>query len=182
MRFRCVQVTFDDAFRNAATVFPALQRLGVPVQIFVCTGFARDGTPLTIPELETDDPTDLAELATMGWDELRDLAARGVEIGSHAVSHPHLPRLSDGELSRELCESKEEIEAELGRPCPELAYPYGEHDERVRAMARVAGYERAYALGGPKGDPYAAPRLDLYRRHTPARALLMTTPLHRLVS
>jgi len=164
-----VYATFDDAFRSAATVFPALERLGVSVQIFVCTRYARAGAPLSIPELAGDDP---AELATMSWDELREHADRGVQIGSHTVSHSHLTRLSDAELGRELEDSKEEAEAELGKPCRELAYPYGEHDERVRAAARRAGYERAFGLRGRKGDDYALPRADLYRRHTVPRALI----------
>lgn len=168
-RVRQVHATFDDAFRSAATVFPDLERLGVPVQIFVCTRYALVGAPLAIPELAGDDPE---QLATMNWDELRDHAARGIAIGSHAVSHPHLTTLSDDELRRELNESKEEIEDRLGRPCDDLAYPYGEHDGRVRAAARAAGYRRAYALRGPKSDAYAAPRLDLYRRHTVPRTLL----------
>jgi peptidoglycan/xylan/chitin deacetylase (PgdA/CDA1 family) len=168
-RFRQVRVTFDDAFRSAATVFPDLQRLGVPVQIFVCTRYALVGAPLTIPELAGDDPE---QLATMNWDELREHAARGIAIGSHAVSHPHLTTLSEDELRRELNESKEEIEDRLGRPCQDLAYPYGEHDGRVRASARAAGYGRAYALRSSRTDAYAAPRLDLYRRHTVPRTLL----------
>ena len=168
-RFRTVHATFDDAFRSAATVFPALERLGVSIQIFVCTRYARAGAPLSISELAGDDPV---QLATMSWDELREHADRGVRIGSHAVSHPHLTRLSDNELRRELEDSKAEIEAELGRRCPELAYPYGEHDARVRATTQAAGYDRAYALGGRKGDPYALPRADLYRRHTVPRALI----------
>jgi peptidoglycan/xylan/chitin deacetylase (PgdA/CDA1 family) len=168
-RFRQVHVTFDDAFRSAATVFPDLERLGVPVQIFVCTRYALVGAPLTIPELAGDDPE---QLATMNWDELREQAARGVAIGSHAVSHPHLTTLSEDDLRRELNESKEEIEDRLGRPCDDLAYPYGEHDERVRAAARAAGYRRAYALRGSRSDAYAAPRLDLYRRHTVPRTVL----------
>ena len=168
-RFRKLKVTFDDAFCSSATVFPVLERLGVSIQIFVCTRYAREGASLAIPELEGDDP---AELATMSWDELRAHAGRGISIGSHAVSHPHLTRLPDRELRKELEESKAEVEAELGRPCPDLAYPYGEHDERVRAAARRAGYERAYALRGSKGDPFALPRVDLYRRHTVPRALL----------
>ena len=168
-RFRQVRVTFDDAFRSAAIVFPDLERLGVPVQIFVCTRYALVGAPLTIPELAGDDPE---QLATMNWDELREQAARGVAIGSHAVSHPHLTTLSEDELRRELNESREEIEDRLGRPCEDLAYPYGEHDERVRAATRAAGYRRAYALRGSRSDAYAAPRLDLYRRHTVPRTLL----------
>ena len=179
-RFRNVRVTFDDAFLSAATVFPALERLKVPIQIFVCTGLARTGSPLTIPELEGDDRR---EFRTMSWNELRSQAERGVGIGSHAVTHPHLRSLTDRELGRELQESKAEIEDELGRPCPEFAYPYGEHDQRIRRAVRAAGYERAFALwDGSKHDSYALRRLDLYRRHTPARALSMTTPLHRFVA
>ena len=168
-RFRDVRATFDDAFRSAATVFPALERLGVPLQIFVCTGHARDGAPLAIRELEGDDPE---QLATMTWEELREHAGHGVEIGSHGVTHAHLTRLSDDELRNELGESKAEIEDVLGRPCRELAYPYGEHDERVRAAARAAGYERAYGLRERGQDPYALRRVDLDRRHAPFRALL----------
>ncbi len=168
-RFWWVHTTFDDAFRSAAAVFPELQRLGVPIQIFVCTKYALVGAPLAIPEFAGDDPV---ELATMNWDELRDHAARGIAIGSHAVSHPHLTTLPDGELRRELTESKREIEDRLGRQCEDLAYPYGEHDERVRAAARAAGYGRAYALRGSRSDAYAAPRVDLYRRHTVPRTLL----------
>ena len=119
----------------------------------------------------------------MTWDELRSLADRGVGIQSHGVSHAHLTRLSDAELRAELADSKAELEAELHRSSDELAYPYGEHDERVRAAARAAGYSRAFALWHvPKNDPYAMRRLDLYRRHTPVRALLMTTPLHRVAA
>ena len=168
-RFWKVHVTFDDAFRSAATVFPELQRLGVPIEIFVCTKYALVGAPLAIPELAGDDP---GEVATMSWDELRDHAARGIAIGSHAVSHPHLTTLSDENLRRELTESKREIQDRLGRQCEDLAYPYGEHDARVRAAARTAGYGRAYALRGTSSDAYAAPRLDLYRRHTVPRTLL----------
>jgi len=179
-RFRRLRVSFDDAFRSASIVFPRLRQLDVPVQVFVCTGFARTGGPLTIPELVGDEP---GELATMTWEELRSHAAQGIAIGSHTVSHLHLPTLSDVELARELSDSKDEIESELGRPCTDLAYPYGEHDGRVRAAARAAGYERAFALwDGSRRDRYVLPRLDLYRRHSPGRALLMTTPFHRLVA
>jgi peptidoglycan/xylan/chitin deacetylase (PgdA/CDA1 family) len=168
-RFRAVHTTFDDAFKSAQSVFPALELLAVPIQIFVCTSYARAGAPLALPELAGDDPE---QLATMNWDALLEHADRGVAIGSHGVSHAHLTNLSGDELRRELSESKEEIEDRLGKPCDDFAYPYGEHDARVRAAARTAGYGRAYALRGSRSDPYAAPRLDLYRRHTVPRTLL----------
>jgi len=41
-----VRVTFDDAFHNIHAVVPVLLSLGIPIEVFVCTGFARDGAPL----------------------------------------------------------------------------------------------------------------------------------------
>jgi peptidoglycan/xylan/chitin deacetylase (PgdA/CDA1 family) len=168
-RFRDVLVTFDDGFRNAATVFPDLRRLGVPIQLFICSGYARDGRPLGILELEGDE---LDALVTMTWDEIRAHAADGIAVGAHTVSHPHLRTLGDDDLRRELQESKAEIEDELGRACLDFAYPYGEHDDRVRAAVRAAGYERAYGLVDDGRNPYALRRVDLYRRHTPLSSLL----------
>ena len=167
-RFWRIRAGFDDAFRSAATVFPALRQLDVAIQIFVCARYAAEGAPLAIPELAGDDR---GELATMTWDELRAHAETGVEIGSHTLTHAHLTRLTDEELAHEVRDSKLEIEAELGGPCAELAYPYGEHDARVRAAAKRAGYERAYALRDGGSDPYALPRVDLYRRHSVPRSL-----------
>jgi peptidoglycan/xylan/chitin deacetylase (PgdA/CDA1 family) len=168
-RVRRVLTTFDDAFRSAAVVFPALRALGVPVQIFVCTAYAAEGIPLTIPELAGDDPE---QLATMTWAELREHAAHGVDIGSHGISHAHLSRLSDEEARHELVDSKRQLEDALGGPCSDFAYPYGEHDARVRTLVREAGYERAYGLYTDRDDPYALHRLDLYRRHSPFKTLL----------
>jgi peptidoglycan/xylan/chitin deacetylase (PgdA/CDA1 family) len=143
----------------------------VAVEVFVCTGYALDGSPLTIPELRDDEP---GQLATLSWEELREHVDDGVRVGSHTVTHAHLPRLSDREVRSELSDSRREVEDRLGGRCEDLAYPYGEYDERIRKLVREAGYTRAYALwDGSPGDPYALPRLDLYRRHTPARAVLL---------
>jgi peptidoglycan/xylan/chitin deacetylase (PgdA/CDA1 family) len=169
-RFRPVHVTFDDAFRNIEPAADALLEQGLPVTIFACTGYAdQGGAPLTIPELTGDDSE---QLATMTWDDLRRAAARGARVQPHSISHPHLTSLSDDDLEHELTESKRRIEEELGDACVDFAYPYGEHDERVRAAVRAAGYERAFGLRERGRDPYAIRRLDLYRRHTPVRTLL----------
>jgi peptidoglycan/xylan/chitin deacetylase (PgdA/CDA1 family) len=182
---RLVHVTFDDAYRSIARVLPALERLGLPATVFACAEFAQNGGPLDVAELRDDVRAHPDELATMGWEELRELSERGVEIGSHTLTHAHLTRLSDEELDRELRESRERVETELGRACRFFAYPYGEHDERIRAAVRAAGYEAAFGLPGRsrRGDRYALPRVDVYRKDGTARFLLKTTaPVHRAVS
>src|SRR3954465_12555075 len=79
------------------------------------------------------------ELLPMSWDQLRELADAGWEIGAHTRTHPHLTEVGDEELRVELGESKATVEERLGRPCPTLAYPYGDYDERVVAAAGAAG-------------------------------------------
>jgi peptidoglycan/xylan/chitin deacetylase (PgdA/CDA1 family) len=178
---RLLHVTFDDAYRNIAKVLPVLERLGTPATIFAAAAFADEGgRPLDVPELAEEAAAHPQHLATMDWDELRAIADRGFEVGSHTVSHPHLPRLSDAELDRELTDSRARCEAELGRPCRFLAYPYGEHDVRVQAAARRAGYEAAFSLhSGDRSNRYAVPRVDFYRRDSLSRATLKTTALRR---
>jgi peptidoglycan/xylan/chitin deacetylase (PgdA/CDA1 family) len=179
---RSLHVTFDDAYTSVEEGLAVLQRLGIPATVFACTGYAENGRPLDVPELAGEALAHPEEMATMSWDELRDLANRGVEIGSHTSTHPHLRRLSDMELDHELSDSRLRLEEELGRSCRFLAYPYGENDARVREAARRAGYEAAFALREPFAayDPFALPRVDLYRKDTPLRAWLKTSLLPRI--
>jgi peptidoglycan/xylan/chitin deacetylase (PgdA/CDA1 family) len=179
---RVLHVTFDDAFTSVLDALPALERLAVPVSVFACSDYARDGRPLDVPELARDAAAQPDELATMTWDQLRALVERGVEIGSHTRTHPHLPRVSDEDLARELRDSRAVLEAELGRPCRFFAYPYGEEDGRVRRAVRAAGYDAAFAVQSDEHDvdQYALPRVALFRSDTnPVRAALKTTPLIR---
>lgn len=178
---RVLHVTFDDAYKNVFDAVPILQGMNVHATVFACTGFAVDGRPLDVPETAEAAAESAGDMATMTWDELRSLAEQGIEVGSHTVSHPHLPRLADEELERELRESRTQLEDELGRPCRFLAYPFGDDDERVYRSAERAGYEGAFSLRGPaKGhDRYAIPRVDIYRRDTALRARLKTSSLRR---
>jgi peptidoglycan/xylan/chitin deacetylase (PgdA/CDA1 family) len=177
-RGRLLHVTFDDAYKSVADAVPIMERLGIRSTVFVSTGFAdKGGAPLAVPELAEEAAAHPDHMATMSWDEVRELTARGVEVGAHTVSHPHLPRLGDAELERELREARVRLEDELGRPCPYLAYPFGESDARVHDAVREAGYEAAFALqaGADYANPYALPRVDLYRRDGFVRATLKTS-------
>jgi peptidoglycan/xylan/chitin deacetylase (PgdA/CDA1 family) len=181
-RARSLHVTFDDAYKSVEEGLAVLERLRIPATVFACSGYAENGRPLDVPELAEEALAQPEAMATMTWEELRGLADRGVEIGSHTITHPHLTRLSDAELSRELQDSRSQLEDKLGRACTLLAYPYGENDVRVRAAARRAGYAAAFALreAFAPADVFALPRVDLYRKDTPLRARLKTSLLPRL--
>jgi peptidoglycan/xylan/chitin deacetylase (PgdA/CDA1 family) len=187
-RGRLLHVTFDDAYASIAGALDTLERLGVPATVFAATSFADEGRPLDVPELADEARAHPEELRTMAWEQLRGVAERGFTIGSHTVSHPHLPQLGDAELDRELRDSKARCEDMVGRPCSLLAYPYGEHDARVKQAAQRAGYDAAFTLHGTRERPdrYSIRRVHFYRRDSLLRASLKASlvarPAYRLAA
>jgi peptidoglycan/xylan/chitin deacetylase (PgdA/CDA1 family) len=175
---KLLHVTFDDAFTSVLNALPVLERTGAKATVFACTSYAADGRALVVPELDGEPA---AELETMAWDELRGLVERGIEVSSHTVSHPHLPRLSDDELAGELRDSKQQLEDELGRPCTVLAYPFGDCDDRVRAAARAVGYEAAFGLPGDATgrDPFDVFRVGVWNGDNPRKVAFKANSLVR---
>jgi peptidoglycan/xylan/chitin deacetylase (PgdA/CDA1 family) len=62
----------------------------------------------------------------MIWEDARQLREMGFEFGAHTISHCNLAKLPIDEAIREIRESKERIETELGAECFALAYPFGD--------------------------------------------------------
>jgi peptidoglycan/xylan/chitin deacetylase (PgdA/CDA1 family) len=163
---KTLAVTFDDAFRSVFELaFPLLSSLGIPATVFVPTQHVGTDRPMSWPGIHqwVGGPTE-RELVGMSWDELAALADAGWEIGSHTRKHPHLTRLDDAALARELRGSREECETRLERPCLSLAYPYGDVDSRVETAARAAGYLAAGELSRRlvPGAPLRWPRIGVY--------------------
>lgn len=184
-RQRTVAVTFDDSYRSVLErAKPILDRYGFPGTVYVPTDWAGDPRPMTWAGIDQWMGTEHEpELHALSWDELRGLADAGWEVGSHTCSHPHLTRIGDTELERELTESKAVVERELGRPCRSLAYPYGDMDERVMAATATAGYEGACTI--PRimyqPQPLRWPRTAIFHVDTPPRfALKVSRTIRRL--
>jgi peptidoglycan/xylan/chitin deacetylase (PgdA/CDA1 family) len=183
-RGRILHVTFDDAFRSVWNAVPLLERLGVRASVFACTKYADGGETFAPPELADEASAHPDELATMDWESLAAIAERGLEVGSHARTHPHLTTLSESDLRSELHDSRELLEDMLGVPCRFLAYPHGEHDARVRAAARASGYQGAFALPGRERprDDFALPRVGVWRHTRLPRLTVKTSSLSRPVA
>ena len=127
--------------------------------------------------------------ALMSWDQLRELAGRGHEIGSHSMSHAILPLVDDAQLAREAAGSRARLEAELGAPCLSFCYPNGDCDDRVAAAVGRAGFERAvttrWGSNGAGADDLRLDRCDMqgasardrHGRFSAARLALRLHPL-----
>ena len=141
-----VVLTFADNYRGFLTyAYPLLKKRGIPVAMFVHTGFV--GSKVGRPK--------------MTWDELRRLDQEGIcTIGSQTVTHRSLDGLSTSEIAKELRDSKSELERRLGHPVRYLAYPNGAYDARGEKAAKAAGYRLAFSeVQRPLGkDPFAVER------------------------
>jgi len=129
--------SFDDAYEDFYTeVFPHLDQWALTPLVFVVAK--------RIGETSCwERGTGLPEKRLLSASQIREMARHGVRFGSHSSTHPWLPDLSDAELQREICESKQCLEDLLGASVTWFAYPSGGVDGRVRNAVAQAGYKRA---------------------------------------
>lgn len=116
-------LSFDDGWSDQYEyAFPILQKYGYRAEFFVFTNAVNTKGFLT-------------------WDELKEMQAAGMTIGSHTESHPYLTRITDPKkLWAEVDGSKEILEQRLGAPVREFAYPFGLHNASTTADIEKAGY------------------------------------------
>lgn len=160
---RAVALTFDDGYANVVeTAWPILQDRGLPATLFVVSGYLEGDR--RFPWDRAEPPHDRYRLVRP--DELLDVAAEGLDIGSHTFSHPWMPALTPDEVKRELVESQQVLEELLGRPIRSLAYPTGGWTRAVRAAAGDAGYEVGITVD--RGlNTQRTPHLSLRRAFVP---------------
>jgi peptidoglycan/xylan/chitin deacetylase (PgdA/CDA1 family) len=98
-----------------------------------------------------------AEYEPLTWQEVRKLAAEGVEFGCHTRSHPILSSIaSPGELHGEIAGSKQRLDEELGCLTLHFCYPNGtwaDFNEQTVAIIRSCGF--ATAVTAESGFNYA---------------------------
>ena len=135
-----VVLTFEDGFEDFYTVAAAqLTERQLPATVFVITDRAGGRLP---PNGE----------AFLSWQQVRELALSGIEIGSHTCSHRRLPELPLEEIKRELAESRAAILDHVNPLQVPLSYPHGRTSESIKGLAQSLGYSCAITTTlGPNG-------------------------------
>lgn len=85
------------------------------------------------------------------WDEIREMVAHGMLIGSHTHTHGILSGMDAATQLKELQESKQIIERETKQVVTTLAYPVGSRNaftSTTKRLAREAGYKLAFSFSG----------------------------------
>lgn len=151
-----VVLTFDDGhMSNYAEAFPAMVARGMVGTFYVVAGRVGEGE-------------------TISWAQMREMAAAGMEIGSHTLTHREPSTLTDEELRHELRESRRILEDGLGQSVVSLSSPTGFFNPRMSRMAHAEGYTSL--CFGHYG--YVIPSTDPFRLHR--IAIKRTTPMSEL--
>lgn len=131
--------TFDDGQREQAAIAgPMLDALGLKATFVINPG----KTPQN------------GESWFGTWEQWRELAKNGHEIGNHAMTHENLSKASDEVLQREVVDAKALIEKEMSLPCYTFIYPFNAEGDAARTLVKKthpvwsSGERKAY--GGPQ--------------------------------
>jgi peptidoglycan/xylan/chitin deacetylase (PgdA/CDA1 family) len=141
---KSVVITFDDGWISAYEIaFPILKRYGYPASLFIYTDTI-DNAP-----------------KTLSWDQLKEMAAQGIDVQCHTKSHRNLTLAGKNEsfkdyfenLGKELSDCRQIIKEKLNLEVRYLAYPYGETNALIIELAKKLGYRGAFTAKGG-GNPF----------------------------
>lgn len=76
----------------------------------------------------------------MGWQQIEQLQAEGIEFGSHSLNHPSFTNISYIDLVRQAASSKAILTRKLGVSIDALAYPYGHCNSVIEHLTGSCGY------------------------------------------
>ena len=160
-----VVITFDDGYKdNFSCAAPLLKKYGLPATFFITSRYI--GTDRVFPW----DQNNTSYNSVMNWDEVRELCRMGFDIGGHTLNHVNLGIVPIDEARREIVESKQGIETEIGRKITSFAYPFGARDcirDDIYPIIREAGFTCCCSGYGGKvtlqSDPFRLNRVVVYQ-------------------
>lgn len=134
---KSIVITFDDGFRDTyENALPILCKNKFPATVFVVSRLLCQSNEWMQKEGYPKRPL-------LSLDELKEMAAPGISIGAHTVTHPHLTNLPSEVAAKEIENSKKELEHKLEHKVDFFAYPYGEFNSIVKSAVAQAGFKAA---------------------------------------
>lgn len=115
---------------------------------------------------------ELPDNLMMTSNQVRELAAGGMTIGGHTVSHPILTRISDDDARNEIATGKAVLEGLTQAPVELFAYPNGKpgqdyapsHVSMVRELGFRAAVSTSPGVSGYESDRFQLPRFTPWDR------------------
>jgi peptidoglycan/xylan/chitin deacetylase (PgdA/CDA1 family) len=136
-----IGLTFDDGYENfLQNALPVLEKFGFSATVFVVAGMFGGENRW---EFRFDPRPQMRLLTREG---VREVAARGMEVGSHSMTHPKLTHLDPEMLEEEVSGSRQVLSEVLREAVDGFCYPYGFIDGASVQAVRAARYSYACAV------------------------------------
>lgn len=142
-----VVLTFDDGYEdNYTTLLPMLEERHMTAVVYMVTN-------------------SIGRKDYLSWNQLRDMQARGIEIGSHTANHQPLTSLDREKQAEEMKLSKLLMEWNGLKTIYSFSYPNGAYDEGMPDLLRENEYLNAVTGDGGlntlKTNPYLLQRTNI---------------------
>jgi peptidoglycan/xylan/chitin deacetylase (PgdA/CDA1 family) len=134
---KSVMITIDDGYRSVYDVaYPILMKYGFPATFFIYTNYVGVSSK------------------AITWDQLKEMKANGITIGSHSMAHSDLSKRGDDE-SPEAYEQRVRLEVETSKRIIDnklkqdtfiFAYPFGRVNRAAIVLTRKNGYQLAVTV------------------------------------
>lgn len=143
-RVAALSYTFDDGLRDHYTLAaPMLEEFGFLGTFFIIGKVVAETDELAAAKKP-------GAHGAVSWAQIKDLAARGHEIGNHSWSHRQLVKCTPEELTEEIERNRTVLTEKLGVAPLTFCYPGNGSNEAVRAAVmkdHIAARERHFEIG-----------------------------------
>jgi len=150
-----ILLTFDDGHRsNVLQAAPMLADRGLSGLFFMTADFCRNREDYCSDQ------------------DMRDMLAMGMTLGTHGVTHRFLADLSEQESRQELEESRQWLSEALNTPITTVSFPGGRYSARELQLAQELGYQWVHdsTFGLHKldadADFHVVQRIPVRQQHT----------------
>lgn len=185
---KAVIITFDDGLVGNYQLLPLIKKYNIPMTLFLCSSIVDTNRQYWFKYDKINEPLEnlkkisnqqkLEEMSLKGFykdkeyekpqalnrfqiEEMSEL----INMQSHTMFHPCLPKCDDQEAKDEVFNSKVELEENYGFKINAISYPNGDYSQRDIELSKMAGYECGitvdYGFNTLKSDPFRLKRLSV---------------------
>jgi len=147
-----IVITFDDGYSdNYHNAYPLLKKHSFPATIFLISDLINDKGGKYLSQ-----------------SQIHEMMDNNISFGSHTISHRILTGLRNEEIIREIRDSKDILESQLGQKINSFAYPVGtraDFDDAIVEIVKTHNYTYAcsnvYGMNDENSDTFALKRIGI---------------------
>src|SRR5258708_6850104 len=164
-----VVITIDDGYEDVLDALPIFEKYNIKPALFVLG----DREKPNRKELGNQKPflksKDIVLLKKRNW-----------IIGSHSLTHSNLSLITEGEIEKEISESKVKLENEISEKIKYFSYPRGKYNDFCLKTVKKAGYTLGLSMDDgiidSQTNTYAVPRIGVNNSHSFAEFRYLSSP------